>query len=227
MKGLWTSLLHSRAIWIIVAINICVFVATLLGLSSDTLVTRFDLGYTLTHPWTLLTSIFVHESLTHLLINMAILLPFGAIFCQQFSQKAFVWVFLLGGLAGALSFAFASVFEAGSMVAEGTLAGSSAAVVAVIVALMYKFSKSFGIILLAVFASGIVGPNPGGTIAHIAGVFVGIISASILCRRLALQHERQSKSFRDPLIIKAEESGFASLTDEERASLFSSKSNAK
>ena len=56
----------------------------------------------ITHPWTLLTYMFVHYDVWHILFNMLWLYWFGQIFLMSFSEKQMVGLYLLGGIAGGL-----------------------------------------------------------------------------------------------------------------------------
>jgi membrane associated rhomboid family serine protease len=52
------------------------------------------------HPWTILTSIFVHGSITHILFNMLVLYFFGGFLVGLVGERKFLLVYLLGGLVG-------------------------------------------------------------------------------------------------------------------------------
>ena len=56
----------------------------------------------ITHLWTLLTYMFVHYDVWHILFNMLWLYWFGQIFLMSFSEKQMVGLYLWGGIAGGL-----------------------------------------------------------------------------------------------------------------------------
>ena len=59
------------------------------------------------HPWTLVTSIFVHApfpNFTHILFNMLILYFFGGFLTNLLGSRVFLIVFVAGGIAGNLFF---------------------------------------------------------------------------------------------------------------------------
>ena len=59
---------------------------------------------------------------------------------------------------------------------------------------------------------GMIGDNPGGSLAHLAGIAAGIAGAMLL--------RRQPLSIDNTAVInKAQQSGYASLSDDERARL--------
>ncbi|MDD4858687.1 MAG: rhomboid family intramembrane serine protease [Dehalococcoidales bacterium] len=91
-----------ESIWIIITINLIVLIATFFA-------RRFIFGYMgLTpllfpvQPWTILTNIFVHDGLWHLLTNMFTLYFFGAFLARLIGEKKFLIVYFAGGLAGSI-----------------------------------------------------------------------------------------------------------------------------
>jgi membrane associated rhomboid family serine protease len=86
-------------IWIIMIINLVVFIATIvsnkviffLGLSPSTF---------LEQPWTIVTSMFTHGGLWHILINMLMLYFYGSYLSQLIGNKSFLIIYFLGGLLG-------------------------------------------------------------------------------------------------------------------------------
>jgi uncharacterized protein len=86
-------------IWIIMIINLLVFIATIvsskviffLGLSPSTF---------LEQPWAIITSMFTHGGLWHILINMLMLYFYGSFLSQLIGNKSLVIIYFLGGLLG-------------------------------------------------------------------------------------------------------------------------------
>ena len=58
----------------------------------------------LTHPWTVLTHMFLHEGFWHILFNMLWLFWFGRIFGDLLGDRRVLPLYILGGLAGAVFF---------------------------------------------------------------------------------------------------------------------------
>ena len=58
----------------------------------------------LSRPWTVLTYMFTHFDLLHILFNMLWLYWFGELFLQFFNERQLGGLYVLGGLAGALLF---------------------------------------------------------------------------------------------------------------------------
>ncbi len=91
----------------------------------------------LLRPWTLVTYMFTHKDILHILFNMLWLYWFGTIFLEYLDQKKLVAVYLLGGISGAvvyiISFNVFPVFN--QVVTESVAIGASASVLAIVVAI--------------------------------------------------------------------------------------------
>ena len=88
------------------------------------------------HLYQLVTYMFMHADVLHLLFNMLWLYWFGQLFLYLFSEKHFRGVYLLGGLCGAALYILAyNVFPYFSASVQGALLiGASASVLAIAVA---------------------------------------------------------------------------------------------
>lgn len=150
-----------------------------------------DIGRIGSRPWTLLTHMFAHDSVWHLLGNMLWLWVFGYIFLDLTGNRKIVPLYIYGALAGALAFVLAYNFlpglQAALPVAEAL--GASAGVMAIAVAVTtiapgYRiFPMLFGgipiwvltTIYLIIDLASIPLSNPGGHIAHLAGALTGFL----------------------------------------------------
>jgi membrane associated rhomboid family serine protease len=140
-------------------------------------------------PWTLVTYMFLHRDLFHMLMNMFILYFGSQIFNQFLNEKKLLNVYLLGGLAGGLLYVLAfnlfPVFEAN--VSRSIALGASASVMAILIAaasyvpnfvvrLMFLGNVKLKYIAMGYLLLDIVriqGSNSGGHIAHIGGAIFG------------------------------------------------------
>ena len=147
-------------------------------------------------PWTLLTYMFLHTELWHILWNMLALYAFGKIFLNFYSVRHFVGIYVLGGIFGGLFFVAAfNVFPYFAPYINGApLVGASAAVLAVVAASAVR-SPNYRVVLL-LFGSVrlstiawvtfllsflmLTGDNPGGNFAHLGGMFAGWLVAFLL-----------------------------------------------
>lgn len=145
----------------------------------------------LKRPWTLLTYMFAHAGLLHILFNMLWLYWLGRIFMEFFSPKQLTGVYLLGGWGGALLFLLAYNLLPHLAMGRYFLIGASASVIAIVVATAvytpnYKIGLLFlgevslkwvAIVTVAIDLLSMEGGNLGSSIAHIGGAIVGAIYA--------------------------------------------------
>jgi membrane associated rhomboid family serine protease len=189
----------TRLIFINVAVFVLITITSVVGFllknsiisqkAMDILSVPSSLPALLTRPWTLITYMFTHKDVWHILFNMLWLYSFGRIFLEYLDQRKLVAVYLLGGLCGAavyiLSFNIFPVYA--DVVAESVAIGASASVMAIVVAIAaYVPDYTVQLILLgrvkikylalAIFVLTSVmdfSTNSGGKLAHIGGAFWG------------------------------------------------------
>lgn len=147
-------------------------------------------------PWTLLTYMFMHSGLMHILFNMLWLYWFGTMFLQFFSAKHLRGVYLLGGICGGVLYMAAyNVFPYFQYMIEGSfLLGASASVLAIVAATAYREPNYpiriflFGTLRLKYLALAVIGmdllfltsSNAGGHISHLGGALAGLWFAASL-----------------------------------------------
>lgn len=142
-----------------------------------------------TRFYTVVTYMFFHDGFLHLLFNMLGLFWFGNIFMNFLKSRQFHFVYLAGGITGALLYiAGLNIFPAfaGGIIGQ-TVIGSSAAVMAIIVAtatlvpnyaIMMMFIgevkiKWVAIVYFFISFIGLSSANAGGNLAHIGGAILG------------------------------------------------------
>ncbi len=128
-------------------------------------------------PWTLLTSVFLHGSMTHLLSNLFALGLFGSILEKVVGTRRFLLYFFVTGL---LASAASSFFYASSLGASGAIFG----VLGVLAALRPKMVVwTYGVPMPMFIAvafwflldfAGVFFPSNIANVAHIAGLFAGL-----------------------------------------------------
>ena len=88
-----------NVLWFLIALNVVIFVISLVRPE-----TIYFLGLTPAllpqQPWTIISSMFVHGSILHILFNMMALYFLGSFLIRAVGEKSFLAVFFLGGLAG-------------------------------------------------------------------------------------------------------------------------------
>lgn len=231
-------------IWLL-SINVVIWIAlTISGtlmdyIDSNRLLSILSLPATfyksLSQPWSLFTYMFTQYSALHIFCNMLCLLIFGFPMAQRLGNTGISILYILGGLAGALSY-FA--LHAISGIDEGSLCGASAAVLSVMsAALIYipqypyrlphnrdiklKWLAAFCCIFLIISADGI---NPTSGIVHSGGMIFGLL-AGLYLRRNTLQRLIYRFNNRVPakdinryyeLMEKIRMSGYPSLSNVEK-----------
>ena len=146
-------------------------------------------GALLYQPWSLITYMFMHAGIFHLLFNMLWLYWFGRLFLNFYSSKHLRGLYILGGLCGGLlymiSYNVFPYFEGSLDIA--TLVGASASVLAIVVAtavrepefpvqfmfigtVRLKYVALFMVLLDLMFMTS---GNAGGHIAHLGGAAAG------------------------------------------------------
>ena len=154
-----------------------------------------DYWHILTHPWVIITSMFLHEGLWHILINMLYLYWFGRIVGDFIGNHRILPLYLLGGLVGSVFFYISAQLLAygggGPVFALGASGGVMAIVMASAVLspdyrmrlLLIGEVKLKYVVAVLIFLD-IVGLasniNTGGHFAHIGGVAFGALFISAL-----------------------------------------------
>jgi membrane associated rhomboid family serine protease len=145
--------------------------------------------------YTILTYQFFHDGFLHVLFNMLWLYWMGKIFLDFLKPRQFHFVYLIGGFMGAGLFALAfNIFPVFRSISDASIIGSSAAVMAIVVAtatLVPNYSITlllFGEVKLKYLAVayvlldliGSTSANAGGSFAHLGGALFGFIYIKML-----------------------------------------------
>ncbi len=148
----------------------------------------------------LLTSMFVHASIVHLVGNMIFLLVFGFRCEEMFSLPEYLAIYFLGGL-------FGNLLSLGFLPFDVPSVGASGAIFALFGAAVVHARRSVGQSIIGAIIYGFFllflssAPNVNN-LAHIGGLVVGIITGYILASRKGrgTQH-RVSYSYGNPLSV--------------------------
>ena len=95
---------NKNTIWMIIGINIFVYIITLVqpiipynfGLVPQDIASR---------PWIIITSMFIHRSLWHLVANMWTLYFFSSMLSSIIGDKRYLAVYFIGGIVGGIFYA--------------------------------------------------------------------------------------------------------------------------
>jgi membrane associated rhomboid family serine protease len=143
----------------------------------------------ITRPWTIITHMFLHTDVWHIIGNMLWLWTFGYILQDLTGNRKIVPIYLFGGLAGGIAFILSYNFLPGlhPYLPAATALGASAGVMAIAAAVTtiapgYRlFPMLFGgipvwvitVLYLIIDLASIPKGNTGGHIAHLAGAVTG------------------------------------------------------
>jgi len=175
----------STPVWTLIVINILVFIVTTI---------RPSIGYYLafTKPildsnyWTILTAMFVHANIFHILFNMLTLYFFGILCLQLIDAKRFLVVYFIGGIFGNILFLLigptysAVVGASGAIFAIGGVLVMMRPTLRVYLYFLVPMPLWVGIIigfLLTAFSGGVAWQ------AHLGGLIVGLIAGLFFRQR--------------------------------------------
>ena len=145
----------------------------------------------LVRPWTLITYMFTHKDIWHILFNMLWLYWFGKIFLDFLDQRKLVAIYFLGGISGAIVYVLSfNIFPAFTgMVHDSVAIGASASVMAIVISTaayipdysinLFLLGRirikyiALAIFILTSFMDFSV--NSGGKLAHMGGALFGFL----------------------------------------------------
>ena len=191
----------TRLIYINIAVFVLITIVAVIGFlltnpeisgkALDLFSVPASLNTLLARPWTLITYMFTHKDIWHILFNMLWLYWFGRIFLEYLDGRKLVAVYLLGGISGAMVYILSfNIFPAFTGVVSDSVAiGASASVMAIVIAIAAYVPDYtvqlflLGRIKIKYMALGIFvltsimdfSVNSGGKLAHIGGAFFGYI----------------------------------------------------
>ncbi len=198
----------SRLIYINIAVFLLITLASIIGFLlnnqglSDKVMYYLSVPSSfqalLLRPWSIITYMFTHKGIWHILFNMLWLYWFGTIFLEYLDNRKLVAVYLMGGISGAISYILAfNIFPAFSSVVSDSIAvGASASVMAVVIAIavyvpnytvrLFLFGpvkiKYLALVIFILTSAMDFSTNSGGKLAHIGGALFGYLYALNLKR---------------------------------------------
>jgi membrane associated rhomboid family serine protease len=86
-------------VWVLIGLNAFLFIASRITPNLILVLGLIPSGV-LVRPWTILTSLFLHAGIGHILANMITLYFFGRYLCALVGGKKFLIVYLIGGILG-------------------------------------------------------------------------------------------------------------------------------
>lgn len=211
-------------------------------------------------PWTIATYMFTQYNFLHILFNMLCLYWFGQVLLLTLSDRHLLWLYIVGGVFGGVFYLLIYNLLPSFSLEYAKLCGSSASVLAIMAAAAlrspdYEMNllligavklKWIATVAIVMAVIGIGGGNSGGEIAHLGGLFAGILFGVILKRgkdltkfgigffkkngvgsrkikvsraATVMTNRREDIARLDELLDKIKLSGYTSLTRKERVEL--------
>ena len=169
--------------------------------------------------WTLITHMFAHGGIGHLLINMFVLFSLGGLCERIIGKKRFFWFYVVSGLvAGILSVIFAEYFgvtELGARIFGGPevyMVGASGAIFAiaglfVVLLPRLRFAIIFlpfwsfpayiiiPVVLILTWVASVAADLPIGNMAHFGGFLMGLLYGTYLKMKYKRKVQMLQKMF--------------------------------
>lgn len=131
--------------------------------------------------WQLLTSIFVHADVIHLLLNMIFLLIFGFRAEELFSKGEFFAIYFVSGLVGSLLTLLLMPLNTISVGASGAIFGMFGAVVIYLRKVLG--GSIIGALIISFYFLLLNSASPQiNLFAHFGGLFAGLLSGYLLAK---------------------------------------------
>jgi membrane associated rhomboid family serine protease len=186
------------AIWVVIRLAAVIL---LLGGNENLSYTEWfslpaSINQFLQKPWTIISYMFLHYELLHLLFNMLWLYSFGRIFLEYHQPRKLLSVYIFGGLSGGVFFMAAYNFFPyfRNAIDFSQLLGASASVIAIVIATAVFVPdhvihiiligpvriKWIALISVLLYVVNLTGDNAGGNFAHLGGAFWGLTYMTLL-----------------------------------------------
>ncbi|KQO63843.1 rhomboid family intramembrane serine protease [Curtobacterium sp. Leaf261] len=176
------SMVDQKATAVLIAVSVVIWVLQLVTRPFGDPITaalQFNAAYIGTQPWRLLTSLFVHGSVLHILFNMYTLFIFGRMLEQMVGAWRFLALFFLSGLFGSVAVA---------VLAPGTsVIGASGAIFGLFAA-FFVLQRSLGgnavqllVIMGLNLVIGFIVPGIAWQ-AHVGGIVGGFLTGFVFTK---------------------------------------------
>lgn len=187
-----------NALWFLIALCVSIFVIELVVGGYPIAVTNpvvlllgLNTAQLSQQPWTIISSIFVHGGFGHIIFNMISLYFLGSLLLRVASERSFLAVFFLGGLAGNLLFVLLAPFSIGIGASGAIFAIGGALAVIVPRVPVYIFfipiATPLWIAIIILFFLSFLFAGIAWQ-AHLGGLLLGLIAGLILKNRRQVYH---------------------------------------
>jgi membrane associated rhomboid family serine protease len=180
--------LSLNALWVIIAVNFLLFIATLINKDIVYYLGLIPAAFG-EAPWTIITNMFVHAGFGHIFGNMLVLFFFGRFLIMLVGQNRFLWVYFGGGILGNILYILLAEPLSIAVGASGAVYALAGALVVMMpklrVYLYFIVPLPLWFVVLVFFVLWSFIPGLGiAWQAHIGGLIAGLIAGYFFRRRL-------------------------------------------
>ncbi len=175
-------------VWLLIAVNFLLFIATLIN-------PRLIFGFLGLQPaafpdmpWTIVTNLFVHAGIGHIIANMITLYFFGGFLSRLIGGRSFLIVYFVGGIAGNICFLLLPpsplAIVVGASGAVFALGGMLAVVVPKLRVLVFPIPAPLPLWVVVIGGFFIISFLPQvAWQAHLGGLVLGLIAGLFFRKR--------------------------------------------
>jgi membrane associated rhomboid family serine protease len=177
--------LNLTVIWLLIAVNFLFFIAT--SVNQD-LISFLGLQPTsfLDRPWTIVTNLFVHADIWHILGNMLILYFFGSFLYRLIGTRKFLITYFVGGILGNIFYILILPSSLPAIGASGAIYALAGALVVMMpnlkVLLYFIVPMPLWVVVLVFFVLWSFIPGVAWQ-AHLGGLAFGLIAGYYFRKR--------------------------------------------
>jgi membrane associated rhomboid family serine protease len=174
------------AIWILIGVNLLLFIATSINKDLVWLLGLQPAGF-LDRPWTIVTNLFIHANIWHILGNMLTLYFFGSFLCRLVGTKNFLITYFCGGILGNILYLLLGSPDSVAIGASGAIYAVAGALVVMMpnlrVLLYFIVPMPLWVVILVFFVLWSFIPGVAWQ-AHLGGLVFGLAMGFFFRRRL-------------------------------------------
>ncbi|MFC2001696.1 rhomboid family intramembrane serine protease [Chloroflexota bacterium] len=176
----------SNPIWIIIGVNFIFFIATTISPQLIFLLGLQPAGF-LSHPWTILTNMFVHAGFGHFFGNMITLFFFGRALAMLVGDNKFLLVYFIGGILGNILYLLLGAPMSIAVGASGAVYAVAGALVVLMpnsrVHVYFIFPMRLWVVVLVFFVLWSFIPGVAWQ-AHFGGLIFGLAAGYFFKRKM-------------------------------------------
>ena len=174
------------AVWILIGINLLLFIATSIDKDLLWLLGLQPAGF-LDKPWTVVTNLFIHANIWHILGNMLTLYFFGSFLCRLVGVRNFLITYFCGGILGNILYILLGSPFSVAIGASGAIYALAGALVVMMpnlrVLLYFIVPMPLWVVILVFFVLWSFIPGVAWQ-AHLGGLVFGLAMGFFFRRRL-------------------------------------------